>query len=96
MIISLEEAKAHLNITDDADDALITAKIEAAQGYVAGFVDCEMTAEAAPAPVKEAVRLLLGTLYENRESAIVAANLGLLALPVGVLELISPYRRWAF
>lgn len=96
MIIDLADAKAHLNVTTDLDDALITSKIEAAEGFIAEFVDCPMTPDEAPAPVKEAVRQLVGTLYENRESAVVGANLSVLALPTSVFDLISPYRVWAF
>lgn len=96
MIIDLADAKAHLNVTTDADDALITSKIEAAEGYLAEFVDCDMTPEAAPPAMKEAVRQLVGTLYENRESAVVGANLSVLALPTTVSDLISPYRTWSF
>lgn len=100
MIISLEDAASHLNIElavyQDSERALITSKIEVAEAFVATLVTCEMTPEEAPAPVKEAVRQLVGTLYENRETAVLGANLAAVSMPFGFWELIGPYRRWVF
>lgn len=94
-IISVEDAKSHLNITTDADDALITGKIEAAEAWISRWLEtplAEMTE--VPADLKEAVRLLVGHLYENREATLI----GLTAeeVPFGVWDIINQHRAWSF
>ena len=44
MIHSLEQLKAHLNITTNYDDALLTTKLEAAQAAVANFIGIDLEA----------------------------------------------------
>lgn len=94
-ILSAADAKAHLNITDDTDDDLIAAKIEAAEAWVSAFTgsdfaDEEAFPDGAPAPVVEAIRKLVADLYEHRESS------AEIAAPFGVADLLAPYRKWAF
>ncbi|UEM16589.1 phage gp6-like head-tail connector protein [Bradyrhizobium barranii subsp. barranii] len=36
--ITLDQAKAHLNVTLDADDALLTDKLAAAKGWVSAYM----------------------------------------------------------
>ena len=93
--LSVADAKAHLNITDDTDDDLITAKIEAAEAWASAFTgsdftDAEAFPDGAPAPVLEAIRKLVADLYENRESS------DEIAAPFGVADLLAPYRKWTF
>lgn len=95
-IITLADAKAHLNITDETDDTMIAEKIGAAEAWVADFtgedfLDEEAFPDGAPAPVKEAIRKFVADLYENRE-----ASLAGIAAPFGVADLLAPYRRWTF
>ena len=72
-ITSVDDAKAHLNITTDADDALLVDKIAAAEAWVAAFLDADFADEeefpdgVIPAPIAEAIRQLTAHLYENRE-----------------------------
>jgi uncharacterized phage protein (predicted DNA packaging) len=93
-IITLEDAKAHLNITEDFDDALITAKVAAAQACVESFVgkldDVAAFPDGAPEPLKEAVRQLTAHLYESRGDGPSAT------IPLGVFGLVGPYRAWTF
>jgi uncharacterized phage protein (predicted DNA packaging) len=97
-IITLEDAKAHLNITDDADDDLITAKIDAATAMLAsalGFDIEEKFGTGIPADIEEACRQLVGHLYENREATLVGAG-GIAVLPYGVDAVIADYRSYAW
>jgi uncharacterized phiE125 gp8 family phage protein len=56
--------------------------------YVAGYG----SAAAVPNPIRQAVLLLIGTLYENRESVLVAQGVTVAQLPFGVEALLMPYR----
>jgi uncharacterized phage protein (predicted DNA packaging) len=94
-LVTVADAKAHLNIVDDADDELIAAKIEAAESWVAAFTgsdfaDDEAFPDGAPAPVLEAIRKLVADLYEHRESSDETGA------PFGVADLLAPYRKWTF
>jgi uncharacterized phiE125 gp8 family phage protein len=49
---------------------------------------------AVPEALREAVRLLAGHLLENREA--VVTGTGATELPIGLHDLIAPFRRWRF
>ena len=55
--------------------------------YVAGYGD---TGDSVPTPIKQAILLLLGHLYEHREAA--SEMVGVMTLPLGVEFLLAPYR----
>ena len=108
-MIALADAKAQLNITDDTDDALIQAKINAAWAWIALYVGIDYdtvltqvknadgtttTLPSTPAPVYEAGLQLVAHLYSNREAALVGVTAS--ALPLGFLDLLAPYRAYAF
>ena len=73
-VLSLESAKQHLKVTDEAEDALITSYIEAVEATVADFLGRPLvdslagwpTASAVPANVLHAIRIVLTDIYENR------------------------------
>ena len=56
--------------------------------YVAGWAN----AAAVPAAIRQAVLLVCGSLYENREDVIVAQGVSIGRLPFGVEALLAPYR----
>lgn len=88
-MITLDDAKAHLNITTTDDDALIQNKIDAASAWLSLYTGATYDdAEPAPAPVQEACRRLVASFYADREA--------MTELPPGILSLIDPYREWAF
>lgn len=73
--ITLAEAKRHLNIEDDFtdDDHYIEGLIDVAQEVVAQdicvpLVDLEGKAGGVPAPLRQAMLLLIGNYYASRES----------------------------
>ena len=98
-IVQLTAAKAHLNITDDADDALIQAKINAAEAHVEQLLGFTLASgftgsAGVPDDVKEAVLQLTGHFYENREASLVGISAE--EIPFGVWQLIGPYREYVF
>lgn len=97
-IITLEDAKAHLNITDDTDDDLIQAKIDAATAYLNSFVGYDIETKygtGIPADLEEACRQLVAGWYENRESMVIGSSIAM-ELPIGVSDVINSYRTWAW
>lgn len=93
MPVSLDKLKQHLNITDDADNELLTDKLAAASAWVAAYTGGPID-DATPAPILEAIRQLAAHLYENREASLVGVTAQ--SLPFGMLDLLAPYRCWAF
>jgi uncharacterized phage protein (predicted DNA packaging) len=87
-MVTLDDMKAHLNITTDQDDALITAKLAVAERVAVAFTGISTDSNYIP-NVDEAIRQLAAYLYENRE----ASPTG---IPQGVLDLLAPYRIWTF
>ena len=57
--------------------------------YKAGYLD----AAGVPSPIKAWMLLLIGTLYENRESVVVGTGINAADLPGGIWDrLVQPYR----
>ena len=90
-MLTLEDAKAHLNLTTDVDDGLVTSKLATASDWVAIYTGAEIT-EAAPARVKEAILQLTAHPYQNRESVLVGVTAQ--ELPFGFLDLLADYKGW--
>lgn len=91
--ISLTEAKHHLNIEDGntTDDTYIVSLVDAAELAVEHYLQRPLSGIAhdgrLPADVAHAIKLVLGTLYANRESvtygtpSVVPMAIGLLLTP---------------
>ena len=69
-MLTLAETKLHLRVDHDDEDVLITALMATATAACADYLNMEAAdlVVAVPAPVKSAALLLVGTLYEQRES----------------------------
>lgn len=94
-VITLDDAKRHLNVTDTADDTLIEAKIEAAEAWVSRWLTIplsEMTT--VPADLKQAVLMVVGHFYENREASLIGISAE--EVPFGVRDIIDQHRAWSF
>jgi uncharacterized phage protein (predicted DNA packaging) len=91
MSITLDDLKAHLNVTISDDDDLLTGKLATAKAYVAGFLaeGIDVDGDDTPASVNEAVLKLAGWLYETREAADQS-------VPSDFLDLLGDSRAWAF
>jgi uncharacterized phage protein (predicted DNA packaging) len=72
-MVDLSLAKLHLNVSHDSDDTLIQSYIDSAISYV--NKECGLIIEdldPLPPALDQAVLLLIGGFYENRESTISA------------------------
>lgn len=97
MIVSLEEAKAHLRIQHDEENQLIEGLIQQAQAAAQDFcrvsfepyLDDEGNEADAPGPVKLAVLLMVGYFYEHREAE---DGAGFRTMRRAFMTLLYPYR----
>ncbi|MCS0494337.1 head-tail connector protein [Ancylobacter sp. MQZ15Z-1] len=95
-ILPLADLKADLRIDFDDDDTLLGGKLEAARRHVEAWCGpLEDFADGVPADLIEAMKLLAGHLYENRE-ATYAGQGEVTEVPFGFHDLIGPYRKWEF
>ena len=69
-MLTLTETKLHLRVDHNDEDVLIEALMATAIAACADFLNMPAAdlVVAVPAPVKSAALLLVGNLYENRES----------------------------
>ena len=68
-LLTLDEAKLHCRIDHNDEDTLVNALIATATAAVSEYLNAEAPVDStAPAPVKSAALLLVGNLYEQRES----------------------------
>ena len=69
-MLTLPETKLHLRVDHDEEDALISALMATATAACADYLNMEAAdlVVAVPAPIKSAALLLVGSLYEQRES----------------------------
>lgn len=92
--VTMADLKAHLNLTTDQDDQLLTGKLEAASAWVGAYTASDPGLDTTPAPINEAILQLAAHLYENREASLVGVTAS--ALPFGFLDLLAPYRAFSF
>lgn len=64
--MTLEEAKEHLRVAHDLEDALIQTYLDAALQHVAIYLGDDLP-DPLPKPIEAAVLLLMADLYLNRE-----------------------------
>lgn len=67
-LLTLDEAKLHCRIDHNDEDSLLGALIATATTAVADYLNVTTVDSTAAAPVKSAALLLVGSLYEQRES----------------------------
>lgn len=99
-MIDLARVKIHLKVDDDEEDALITGYIESAKSHVAMHCD-RLLVEADPVEpeqmgltpdVEQAVLLLVGHWYANREAVVVGTISS--AVPLAVERLLWYRKRF--
>lgn len=100
--VTLAEAKQHLRVIGNAEDAQIQLYLDAAEQQAANFIKRPIpwddgavppVAVPVPAPVKAAILLILGDLFENREGVITGT---IVAGNPSVNALLWPYRMQSF
>jgi hypothetical protein len=102
-IVSVEDIKAHANVTITDDDDLLQSYIDAAEEWVgkftgkalASYADDDPPAEV-PEPLKQAVKMLAAHLYANREATLVGNTLTIVDVSPGIYDLMAPYREYVF
>ena len=69
-MLTLEETKLHLRIDHSDEDTLIQSLIATATAACADYlnIDAAQLTTSTPGPIKSAALLMIGTLYEQRES----------------------------
>lgn len=88
MLISLEEAKKHLRVEHNADDDLINSLILSAQNWADSFLNFKIEeVEDPPEIFKQAMLLVIGSWYENRE------NVSDKYVPYVACSLLWPFRK---
>lgn len=71
-------------------------QIRYAAGCAALDAEANVARAAVPALFKQAIKLIVGHLYENREDVVVGSGLTASKLPVGVNAILSPHRNVRF
>lgn len=98
--ITLGDLRQHLNLSawlGGDSQTLLRSKILAATKHVEARLGLPLSAFEGEIPedVLEAIRLVAGHLYENREQVIVGQGIDAQELPT-VGDLLSAHKRWVF
>lgn len=92
MYVSLTELKKHVNVDFNEDDSYLTGLIEVCEKAVENEINQPLTDLAdegdIPAPVRHAILLLAGNLYENREPVSYGKAV---VVPYTISFLLTPY-----
>lgn len=99
-MIDLARVKSHLKVDGDEEDGIITGYFEAAKSHVAMHCDRELVEGPPVLPeqmgftpdVEQAVLLLVGHWYANREAVVIGTISS--AVPMAVDTLLWPRKRF--
>lgn len=96
MYITVEQIKQHLYIDFEADDAVLEEMINTAEAIIEKYLNVNLTKLAVndelPYPIKQAIKIMVGNLYANRES--VAFNAIPYKIPFSYEYLLQPYKNY--
>lgn len=94
--ITVEDVKRHLYIDFEADDKIIADYIDAAQSIIEKYLNvklCDlMVNEQLPFPILQAIKIMVGNLYNNREG--VSFNAVPYRVPFSFEYLLQPYKNY--
>lgn len=94
--ITVEDVKRHLYIDFEADDKIIADYIDASQEIIEKYLHvklCDlMVNEQLPYAIIQAIKIMSGNLYNNRES--VAFNAVPYKIPFSFEYLLQPYKNY--
>ncbi|MBJ6131528.1 phage gp6-like head-tail connector protein [Ochrobactrum sp. Q0168] len=91
-VVPLTLAKAHMNIVGNDDDELITHYLDAAEEWITDFTG-QPIPDPVPASLKQAILMIAGHWYENREATIV--GIAAATLPLGVMNILRNHRDYS-
>ncbi|WP_454917287.1 head-tail connector protein [Xanthobacter sediminis] len=92
-IVPLADLKAHLSVTTDADDGLLTAYMETARAFIEGWCGpLDDFEDGVPATLVHALKEYVRYLYDSRDPDKPA----LYEAPPAIFDLIQPHRQWSF
>ena len=99
MALTVDDLKAQCNVTDSADDTILTRLLAAASKHIErqlGFAldDADEFPDGTPADLELAVLQTGAHWYENREASLVGVTAQV--LPMGVPEIVAEYRKYTF
>ena len=93
-IVSLDEAKKHLNVSFDDDNEYISTLICVASERIESHIDKKFEEfEVIPMSIKHAVLLLVGELYKNRE---LTTESSVNELPFTIDYLLTNYKNYSY
>ena len=97
MYVTIEEIKQHLYIDFEADDILLADKIQAAEEFIEKNLNTTFDTllndnGTLPFPIKQSIKIMVGNLYNNRES--VSFNAYPSKIPYSYEYLLQPYKNY--
>lgn len=96
-MLKLQDAKAFLRVDDDAEDTLITSLITTARELVEGVLRQKLDEfEELPETVQQAMLIVVGTLYEERQIAKDKTGVDMKETLDLVRRMLFAYRKEAF
>lgn len=94
--ITIEEIKQHLYIDFEADDEVLADMINTAEAIIEKYLNVQLTGlfidGKIPYPIKQAIKIMVGNLYANRES--VSFNAIPYKIPFSYEYLLQPYKNY--
>ncbi len=94
---SLDELKAHVNVTFDDDDDALQGYLDAATEYIRPFLVDDPEGDSPPgepsADLKQATLLIAADWYARREASI---DSNLAEIPFGATQILNGLRSWNF
>ena len=97
MYVTIEEIKQHLYIDFEADDAMLADMIQASEEIIEKYLNTTFDTflnenGTLPFPIKQAIKIMVGNLYANRES--VSFNAYPSKIPYSYEYLLQPYKNF--
>lgn len=97
MYVTIEEIKQHLYIDFEADDAMLADMIQASEEIIEKYLNTTFDTllnenGTLPFPIKQSIKIMVGNLYNNRES--VSFNAYPSKIPYSYEYLLQPYKNY--
>ncbi len=94
--VTVEEIKRHLYVDFEVDDIILADYIDASQEIIEKYLNVKLddlvVDERLPYPLIQAIKIMTGNLYNNRES--IAFNAVPYKIPFSFEYLLQPYKSY--